>query len=72
MMHRKQTFHTHTISFQLNYFMKLHYAGVVAYFCHYSSDNYVDLKDFYVDLSVIYVDFSDHYANLSEKNHHNL
>ena len=42
---------------------------MVAYFCHYLSDNYVDLSDLYVDLSVIYVDLSDHYVDLSEKYH---
>ena len=35
---------------------------MVAYFCHHSSDNYIDyvvLSDLYVDLSDLYVDFSD-------------
>ena len=52
--------------------------GAMAYFCHYLSDNYVDLSDnyvdlsdLYVDLSVIYVDLSDHYVDLSEKYYHN-
>ena len=45
--------------------------GMVAYFCHHLSDNYVDLSDLYVDMSVIYVDLSDHYVDLSEKYHHN-
>ena len=34
---------------------------MVAYFCHHSSDNYVDyvvLSDLYVDLSDLYVDLS--------------
>ena len=39
--------------------------GMVAYFCHHLSDNYVDLSDIYVDLSDIYVDLSDLYVDLS-------
>ena len=45
--------------------------GMVAYFCHQLSDNYVDLSDNYVDLSDLYVDLSDHYVDLSENYHHN-
>ena len=44
---------------------------MVAYFCHYLSDNYVDLSDNYVDLSDFYVDLSDHYVDLSENYYHN-
>ena len=44
---------------------------MVAYFCHYLSDYYVDLSDNYVDLSDLYVDLSDHYVDLSENYHHN-
>ena len=40
--------------------------SMVAYFCHYLSDNYVDLSDLYVDSSVIYVDLSDHYVDFSD------
>ena len=32
--------------------------SMVAYFCHYFSDNYVDLSDIFVDLSDLYVDLS--------------
>ena len=32
--------------------------GMVAYFCHHLSDNYVDLPDLYVVLSDLYVDLS--------------
>ena len=39
--------------------------GMVAYFCHHLSDNYVDLSDIYVDLSDLYVDLSDLYVDLS-------
>ena len=45
--------------------------GMVAYFCHHSSDNYVDLSYLYADLSDIYVKLSDHNVDLSEKYHHN-
>ena len=45
--------------------------SMVAYFCHYLSDNYVDLSDNYVDLSDFYVDLSDLYVDLSENYHHN-
>ena len=38
---------------------------IVAYFCHYLSDNYVDSSDLYVVLSDIYVDLSDLYVDLS-------
>ena len=39
---------------------------MVDYFCHYLSDNYIDLSNLYVDSSVIYVDLSDHYVDLSD------
>ena len=38
---------------------------MVAYFCHYLSDNYVVLSDLYVVLSDLYVDLSDLYVELS-------
>ena len=38
---------------------------MVAYFCHYLSDNYVDLSGLYVVLSDLYVDWSDHYVDMS-------
>ena len=38
---------------------------MVAYFCHYLSDNYVDLSDLYVVMSDLYVDLSDLYVDLS-------
>ena len=36
-----------------------------AYFCHHSSDNYVDLSDLYVVLSDLYIEWSDLYVDLS-------
>ena len=39
---------------------------MVAYFCHYLLDNYVDLPDLYVDSSVIYVDLSDNDVDFSD------
>ena len=39
--------------------------GMVAYFCHHLSDNYLDLSGLYVDLSGLYVDLSDLYVDLS-------
>ena len=33
--------------------------AMVAYYCRYLSDNYVDMSDLYVDLSVINVILSD-------------
>ena len=39
--------------------------GMVAYFCHHLSDNYVDLSDLYVILSDLKVDLSDLYVDLS-------
>ena len=43
---------------------RLFQIGMVAYFCHHLSENYVDLSDLYVYLS-------DHYVDLSENYHHN-
>ena len=41
-----------------NTYLKADVHVMVAYFCHYLSDNYVDLSDIYVDLSDLNVDLS--------------
>jgi hypothetical protein len=41
---------------------------MVAYFCPYLSDNYVDLPDLFVDLSDNYVDLPDLFVDMSDNN----
>ena len=42
------------------------FVTIVAYFCHFLTNNYVDTSDRYDNFSENYVDLSENYVDLSE------